>query len=172
MLKGLSSTMDAMENSSVGGLQQGGGQSRGYLPEKSTIPRAYDGNLEEWKAWRDDFADFFDKECWDGTTACRHCKEKGCSSEQVNPGQVGWSVGNEGDWRSCSGMACIERIDNRVARTVIMSVETEDGFEAWRRLHMQFEPKLVIRQGQVLADFAATVSRPAQQRALRRRGSF
>ena len=52
MMKGLSSRMDAMENSSGGGLQQGGGQSRGYLHEKSTIPRAYDGNLEEWRAWQ------------------------------------------------------------------------------------------------------------------------
>ena len=49
-----------MENSSEGGLQQGGGQSTGYLPGKSTIPRAYDGNLEEWRAWGDDFADFLD----------------------------------------------------------------------------------------------------------------
>ena len=50
IMKGLSSRMDAMENSSGGGLEQGGGQSRGYLPEKSTMPRAYDGNLEEWRA--------------------------------------------------------------------------------------------------------------------------
>ena len=59
MMKGLSSRMDALEKSSAGGLQQGGGQSRYILSEKSTIPRAYDGNLEEWRAWRDDFAHFF-----------------------------------------------------------------------------------------------------------------
>ena len=40
-------------------------------------------------------------------------KENWYSSGQLNPGQVGWSVGNEGDWRSCSGMACVERIGNR-----------------------------------------------------------
>ena len=35
IMKGLSSRMDAMEKrSGGGGLQQGGGQSRGYLPEK------------------------------------------------------------------------------------------------------------------------------------------
>ena len=34
MMKGLSSRMDAMENSSGGALQQGGGQSRDYLPEE------------------------------------------------------------------------------------------------------------------------------------------
>ena len=42
MMKGFSSRMDAMENSS-GGLQQGGGQSRRYLLEKSTIRRAKNG---------------------------------------------------------------------------------------------------------------------------------
>ena len=59
-------------------------------------------------------------------------------------------------WRALKGLT------TGVARTVIMSVVAEDGFEPWRRLHMQFEPKLVIRPGQVLADFAAMVSRPAK----------
>ena len=59
-------------------------------------------------------------------------------------------------------MACLKGLTTGVARTVIMSVGAEDGFEAWRRLHMQFEPKLIIRQGQVLADCAAMVSRPAK----------
>ena len=90
-------------------------------------------------------------------------KKKGYSSGQLNPGQVGWSVGNEGDWRSCSGMACIERIDNRGRQNSdhVRRV-AEGGFEAWRQLHMQFEPKLVIRQGQVLADFSDMVSGPAK----------
>ena len=59
-------------------------------------------------------------------------------------------------------MACIERIDNRGRQNSDHVRGAEDGFEAWRRLHMQLEPKLVIRQAQVLADFAATVSRPAK----------
>ena len=37
-------------------------------------------------------------------------------------------------------------------------------FEAWRQVHLQFEPKLMVRQGQVLADFAAMVTRPAKNR--------
>ena len=60
-------------------------------------------------------------------------------------------------WRALQGLTTTE-----VARTVIMSVGAEDGFKAWRRLHMQFEPKVAIHQRQVLADFAAMVSRPAK----------
>ena len=162
MMKGLSSRMDAMENSSGGGLQRGG-QSRSYLPEKSTIPRAYDGNLEEWRAWRDDFADFLDtKNVGKAQLLADIAKKKDipvCSSTLAKwAGVLGTKV--TGDhiqvWRALKGLT------TRVARTVTMSVGAEDGFEAWRRLHMQFEPKRVIRQGQVLADFAATVSRPTK----------
>ena len=49
-------------------------------------------------------------------------------------------------WRALKGLT------GRVARSVV---------EAWRQLHLQFEPKLMVRQGQVLADFAAMVTRPA-----------
>ena len=59
-------------------------------------------------------------------------------------------------WRALKGLT------GGVARTVVMSVSEENGFEAWRCLHLQFEPKLTIRQGQVLAEFAAMVSRPGK----------
>ena len=49
-----------------------------------------------------------------------------------------------------------------MARVVVQSVEGENGSEAWRRLYHQFEPKLVIKQGQVLSDFAAMVMKPAR----------
>ena len=38
----------------------------------------------------------------------------------------------------------------------------EDGFEAWRRLLHQFEPKLAIKQGQILAELGAMVMHPAK----------
>ena len=49
-----------------------------------------------------------------------------------------------------------------VARTVVMSVSEENGFEAWRRLPLQFEPELTILQKQVLAEFAAMASWPGK----------
>ena len=150
MMKGMSSRMDAMENSSGEGLQQGGGQSRGYLPDKSTIPRAYDGNLEEWRAWRDDSADFLDtKNVGMAQLLADIAKKKDIPVDSSTLAKCAGVLGTKvtGDhvqvWRALKGLT------TGVARTVIMSVGAEDGFEAWRRLHMQFEPKLVIRQGQV-----------------------
>ena len=58
-------------------------------------------------------------------------------------------------WRALTGLT------SGVARTVVQSEMNEDGFEAWRRLHHQFEPKLVIKQCQILAEFAAVVMHPA-----------
>ena len=49
-----------------------------------------------------------------------------------------------------------------MAKTFVILVGSEDGFEAWRRLHLQYKPQLVTRQGQVLADFAAMVNKPAR----------
>ena len=66
------------------------------------------------------------------------------------------SLGVKVVWRALKGLT------SGVARVVVQSVEGENGFEAWRRLHHQFEPKLVVKQRQVLSDFAAMVMKPAR----------
>ena len=58
-------------------------------------------------------------------------------------------------WRALKGLR------GGTAEKIVMSVGSQDGFEAWRRLHLQYEPRLVIRQGQVLGDVAAMVMKPA-----------
>ena len=46
-----------------------------------------------------------------------------------------------------------------MAKTIVMSYGSEDGFEAWRRLHLRYEPRLVIRQGlELCLRHACTVS--------------
>ena len=32
--------------------------AKGYLTEKSTLPKIFDGSVEEWRGWKYDFADF------------------------------------------------------------------------------------------------------------------
>ena len=36
------------------------GMSKGHLPEKSTLPKVYEENIEEWRSWKDNFAEFLD----------------------------------------------------------------------------------------------------------------
>ena len=31
--------------------------TQGYLPEKSTLSKIFDGSVEEWRGWKYDFAD-------------------------------------------------------------------------------------------------------------------
>ena len=42
-----------------------------------------------------------------------------------------------------------------------MSVKNEDGFKAWKKLHMHFGPSLSAKQGVALADFSGMVAKPA-----------
>ena len=115
------------------------------------------------EAWRDDFADFLDTKNVRMAQLLADIAQKrdvpvDSSILAKWAGVLGTKVtgGHVQVWRALKGLT------TGVAKTVIISVGAEDGFEAWRRLHMQCEPKLVIRQGQVLADFAAKVSRPAK----------
>ena len=161
IMKGLSSRMDAMENDSGVSLQQGGGQSRGYLPQKSTIPKQMMGI---WKngGYGETTLQISLTQRMLGWYNCLHTLQRkrifpvDSSTLAKWAGVLGTKVTGDQVWRALKGLT------TGVAMTVIMSVGAEDGFEAWRRLHMQFEPKLVIRQGQVLADFGTMVSRPAK----------
>ena len=48
------------------------------------------------------------------------------------------------------------------AKKVVTSVSHRYGREAWRKLHLQFEPALVMREVVVMASFANMVSRRAK----------
>ena len=55
-----------------------------------------------------------------------------------------------------------------VAWAVVQAVQSEDVFEAGRHLHIQFELKLIVRQGQVLVDFVAMATWPTRHIELTR----
>jgi len=48
------------------------------------------------------------------------------------------------------------------AKKVVTSVSHRNGWEAWRKLHLQFEPALVMREAVVMASFTNMVSRRAK----------
>ena len=51
-----------------------------------------------------------------------------------------------------------------------MSVGGDNGCDAWRKLHQQFEPSVVMREAQAMAQFTGMVNRraknPAETRAM------
>ena len=56
------------------------------------------------------------------------------------------------------------------ARKAVTSTTQRNGWEAWRKLHLQYEPQLVIRGGVVMSHFTGMVNKrartPAESRAL------
>ena len=66
-------------------------------------------------------------------------------------------------WRALKGLTDGE------ARKVVLSVRDEDGFLAWRKLCLHFEPTLAAMQGRVIAEFGAMVTKPAKDTAETRR---
>ena len=161
-MRRFSARLDAVEaHGGQGGLPSSGA-GKGYLPEKSLIPKTYQGELDGWRSWRDDLTEFMDNK---NPGMKRFLEEVSNKRDELVSDVMlqKWNVlGNKvvGDqvqvWRT------LKALTSGVARTVVMGVGDEDGFEAWRRLHVQLEPKLVIRQGQVLSDFVSMVSKPAK----------
>ena len=56
----------------------------------------------------------------------------------------------------------IRRFSDREARRVVMSVRQEKGYEAWCKLHQQFEPNVVMREAQAMSQFTGMVNRRAK----------
>ena len=48
------------------------------------------------------------------------------------------------------------------ARKVVSSVSDRNGWEAWIKLHLQFEPALVMREAVVIAQFTNMVNKGAK----------
>ena len=58
-MKNLNTRVDTLEAVGAGtGVIKSAAQ--GYLPEKSTLSKIFDGSVEEWRGWKYDFADFLD----------------------------------------------------------------------------------------------------------------
>ena len=140
----------------------GAHHNKGYLPQKSMIPKNFTDKADEWRSWQEEVADYVDTvtpgmkkvlaeidqetdvidELW------RHARETKYGKvmeEHINL------------WR------LLRRITDGESKKVVMSVKDEDGFRAWQRLKQRFEPGLAARQGIVMAEFSGMVARPAEE---------
>ena len=43
-----------------GGSDSGDRGRKGYLPEKTTVPKQMNSNIEDWRAWKEDIEDFLE----------------------------------------------------------------------------------------------------------------
>ena len=138
---------------------------KGYLPQKSMIPKNFSDKAEEWRIWQEEVADYIDtvtpgmKEVLEAVD-----KEEGVVDELWRDGMTHKYHGDllkehTNIWR------LLRRITEGEAKKVVMSVKNEDGFRAWQKLKQRFEPGLAARQGIVMAEFSGMVARPAKTQA-------
>ena len=120
-------------------------------PEKLTKP-------EEWRNWKSDVEDY----CEEQFSGMKEILDKVKKSEEeineawFDPTEEEWWQKGEMLWRF------LKRYTTSESKKVIQGVREDNGWEAWRKLNMQFEPGLVVREAQVMAQFKNMVSRRAK----------
>ena len=154
-----------------GSMSDGGDRGRkGYLPEKSTVPKPMDSSIEAWRAWKEDVEDFLDDQNrgmqvflkqidldkLDETVDDTYKQKMRKDIEDAGGNFLKVTEDQVQIWRA------LKKLTTGEANGVVTSVKGEDGFEAWRQLCLHFEPVLEARQGQIIAELGNLVRTPAK----------
>lgn len=140
----------------------GPSHQKGFLPMKSLVPAVFGSVEDQWRSWQEDIADYLDTVRPGMKRFLKVAEqESGAMNTQwltdqlaVHPADV---VGEKANvYRTLKALTTGE------ARTVVQGVRDEDGFMAWRALHLRFGPSVAARQGKVMCDLTQMVARPAK----------
>ena len=111
--------------------------------------------MEGWRTWTADVEDYTE-ETMPGIRAdletAKLCEEE---VAEVDMDPEAWTC-REMVWRFLKQHAAGE------ARKVVGSAPNRNGWEAWRKLHLQYEPQLVMREAVVMSAFTNMVSKRAK----------
>ena len=128
------------------GKVSGGGHSDhkkiGLLPDKMMIPKIYDHDILQWNKWKDSVMKYFD-ESKEGIK--KVMEEVAQLKEPVTADALRTAARNYPQvlssveqWKHL--YRALERLTDGEASKVLSTVKDENGFEAWRQLHLRFEP--------------------------------
>ena len=111
--------------------------------------------MDQWRSWTADVED-----CTEETMpGIRSYLDKARSEEEeisdVDLDPEAWAQ-RDMIWRF------LKRYTAGEARKVVSSASNRNGWEAWRKLHLQFEPALVMREAVVMAQFISMVNKRAK----------
>ena len=130
-------------------------KKRGFLPDKLMIPKVFSDDVSNWRKWKDEVAKYFDegkdgmKAIMDDVSRCKQAITKEVLEEACsrNPTAV---VEQLQKWKHL--YRALEKLTAGEAAKVISTVSDENGFEAWRQLHLRFEPELEAQKNVVLLE--------------------
>ena len=132
---------------------------KGLIPPKNILPDKL-AKTEEWKGWKSDVEDY----CEENFPGMKEMLEKVKKSEtEVNelwfgPHDDQWWARSEMLWRFLKRYTKLH-ID---AKKVVVGTRDDNGWEAWRKLGIQFEPNLATREAMLMAQFTGMVNKRAK----------
>ena len=137
---------------------------KSLVPAKQMVPSKL-SKVEEWKRWRIDLEDYAE-------ASMRHLKEalRAVKSEEGEYDEA-WFEGHGIPPKMASMKKDIWRMlkaytdPSSDGRRVVEGVADDDGWLAWKRLHEHYEPSLMVREGQVLAELAIMANKTAKNPA-------
>ena len=86
---------------------------------------------------------------------------------------MAWFESDPGGWWPMADALSrfLKRYMGTDARRIVMSVNEDNGYEAWRRLHQQYEPATVTREAQVLNKYVHEHDYAPRQKPARDNGA-
>ena len=113
---------------------------------------------EDWKRWKSEIEDY----CSEAFDGMKDILEKVREAEEEV--DETWFGPEHEDWWQKGEMLCrfLKRFTEGEAKRVVKGVSDDNGWEAWRKLHQQFEPGMVVREAQVMARYTGMVNRRAK----------
>ena len=131
------------------------GGKKGFLPDKMMVPEKFSDDITHWRKWKETVAKYFD-EGREGLKAIMD--ELGRSTTVVDQAMLQQTalrhphtIPDLEKWKHLY-QALEKLVDGEAAKVVIESVQDENGFEAWRQLHVRFEPELEAQKNVVLLE--------------------
>lgn len=113
---------------------------------------------EQWRRWKSDVEDYAEETFVGMKEIMDKVKESEVVVEETwfaNTG-VDWWARGEMLWRF------LKRYTGTDARRVVLGVSDDNGWEAWRKLHQQYEPGTVTREAMVMSKYTNMVNRKAK----------
>ena len=150
--------VERIEEKIRGGAMQG---QKSLLNHKNMTVSVLE-KMDQWRAWTADVEEYTE-ETMPGIR--RYLEMAKSGEEEISEADMdgeAWAQ-REMVWRF------LKRYTTGEARKVVSSAPNRNGWEAWRKLRLQFEPALVMREAVAMASFTNMVSRRANTPGGRKR---
>ena len=150
--------IEELTSKGTGGLPK----ARGFLPLKEQVPKTFGKNEGEWRAWQDDVSTYLDM-VMDGVKDALKDAEK--ETKEIDTdwfAQMGQIHSTAVLTMSRDLHRALKTLTEDEARLVVQGVRAENGYEAWRLLHMRYGLSSAAKQGQVMGDVISIVQKPCK----------